>query len=106
MDQSYNLTCCFLVESLFQIYVYSKILLFSILDANVLKTQFYTFINKVEIETYCLVLFNWNVAPVVDVSGSAGVGGTTVRLAATGAALDISDIIQFLTITDPALLQN
>ena len=53
-----------------------------------------------------MVLFNWNVAPVVDVSGSAGVGGTTVRLAATGAALDISDIIQFLTITDPALLQN
>ena len=32
--------------------------------------------------TYSLVLFIWNVAPVVDIAGWAGVGGLAAKLAA------------------------
>ena len=44
--------------------------------------------------TWSLVVFIWNVAPVLDISGTTRVGGLAAWLATIVAVLNISDIMQ------------
>ena len=44
--------------------------------------------------TYSLVVFIWNVAPVVDIAGWAGVGGLAAKLAAIAGIHNISEMTQ------------
>ena len=88
LDQSYNLNCCFLIASLFQIYIYSKKLFFFMFS----KTLMLLLIDKVTTGTYFLAQFIWNVALAAHVASLVGLGRST----ATAAVIDILDIMQCL----------
>ena len=54
----------------------------------------------------CFVLCIWNNALIADVAGACVIGGTKAGLASALGVLSISDIIQFSTMTNQALLHN
>ena len=92
-DQSHNLNCCSWVVLLFQIYIYPKKSFESLLHFFL---KFNAIVHRQndyrDIKFGTVYLKN---ALVVDVAASALTGGLAFRLPATGAALDISSVIQF-----------
>ena len=82
LDELYYPKYCFLVVLLLQIYVCSKNLFFWILALML------SFIDKTTTGTFSLMLFIWNISPVVCVA-SAGLAPPT------SVDVGISDTIQF-----------
>ena len=86
MDQSYSLDCCFLVVLLLQTYICSfKSLLY------VFTILMVSFKDKGITGTLNLVLFTWNIAPIVFVGGTLSLAA---ELAGTPGVLDISELTQ------------